>query len=354
VTGSKGEAPDRAGLRILLVDDDPAIARLVQQILLAHGFSPPAYVTSGADALAAAAQADVVLLDHQLPDGPGLDLLDALRAGGRPPAVVLVTAHGNESLAARALREGADDYLAKDQSFADLLPQVLERIRCSRAVRDALAAAERELLRTERIAAIGELTVTLHHEINNPLMAASAEVQLLLAGATEQTRQGLQAIKVALDRIRDIVRRVRDLRDAPSTEYLGALRMLDVTDGGVVREIRRGTAVLAVPDETVARVATLLLRTAGFTVVRATTPAELARATGAPNVTLVLLAGQGGRPGSDPLAGFRAPTDRRYRIIALATEPGGTVPSAEVDHVMMLPFDPGTFVGEILGVLEIS
>jgi len=40
--------------------------------------------------------------------------------------------------------------------------------------------------------------------------------------------------------------------------------------------------------------------------------------------------------------------------LAARDKPGGTVPSAEVDHVMMLPFDPGTFVGEILGVLEIS
>lgn len=354
MSGPKSEAPNRAGLRILLVDDDPAMARLVKEILRAHGFAPPTHVTTRAAALGAAAQADVVLLDQQLPDGPGIDLLDTLRTGARSPAVVLITAHGNESLAARALRQGADDYLAKDQSFSELLPQALERVRCSRAVRDALAAAEQELLRTERIAAIGELTVTLHHEINNPLMAASAEVELLIAGATDQTRQGLQAIKAALDRIRDIVRRIRDLGEAPSTGYLGALRMLDLTEGEVVREVHRGTAVLAVPDETVARVATLLLRTAGFTVVRATTLAELDRATGAPNVTLVLVAGQGGRPKADSLAGFRAPTDRRYRVIALATEQNGLVRSGEVDHVMMLPFDPGTFVGEILGALEIS
>src|SRR6185312_13279081 len=150
--------PERSGLRVLLVDDDPTMARLVQQILVAHGFSAPTHVTTGRDALASADAVDVMLLDQQLPDVAGLDLLETLRARAQPPAVILVTAHGNESLAARALRQGADDYLAKDQAFADLLPQVLERVRRNRAVHAALAAAERELLRTERLTAIGELT----------------------------------------------------------------------------------------------------------------------------------------------------------------------------------------------------
>ena len=97
----------------------------------------------------------------------------------------MITAHGNESLAAAALRLGAEDYLVKDASLAQLLPQVLERVRRIRAVREALAAAERDLVHAERLAAIGQLNVTLHHTINNPLMAASAEAELLLSDAAE-------------------------------------------------------------------------------------------------------------------------------------------------------------------------
>jgi DNA-binding response OmpR family regulator len=344
--------PERLGLRILLVDDDPTMARLVRQILLAHGFSAPAHVTTGRDALASADAADVVLLDQQLPDVTGLDLLEALRGRAQPPGIILVTAHGNESLAARALRQGADDYLAKDQAFADLLPQVLERVRRNRAVQAALAAAERELLRTERLTAIGELTVTLHHEINNPLMAASAEVELLLSTSGDQARPGLAAIKTSLDRIRDILRRIRDLREAPSTDYLSGLRMLDLSGGSAVRAVARGTAVLALPDETVARVAALLLRTAGFRVAHASTREELERAAGAVGVTLVLIGASGGHPGADSPGGFRPPAARHYRVVALASGAGSAAAATGVDHVMMLPFDPGTFVGEILGVLD--
>lgn len=352
MTGSGAGSPERARLRILLVDDDPSMARLVQQILQAHGFAAATHVTSGLAALAAAGETDVVVLDHQLPDVSGLEVLEALRGRAQPPSIVLVTAHGNESLAAKALRQGADDYLAKDSAFAELLPQVLERVRRNRALREALAAAERDVVRAERVAAVGELTVTLHHEINNPLMAASAEVELLLRGAPDpRSREAMEAIKIALDRIRDILRRISDLRDAPSTEYRAGIRMLDLAAGGGVREVYRGTAVLALPED-LARVATLLLRTAGFAVVRAATPQELDQAARSPQVTIVLVGAAGGAPAADPLAGFRPAPGRRYRLVALATGEASAAAVENSDHVMMLPFDPGTFVAEILAVLE--
>src|SRR5881397_849423 len=92
--------------RILLVDDDPDIARLVQHILATHGFQPAVQVTTGREAMASLDTIEIVLLDHQLPDTSGLDVLEAIKARPSPPAVVLVTAHGNESLAATALRRG--------------------------------------------------------------------------------------------------------------------------------------------------------------------------------------------------------------------------------------------------------
>ena len=184
--------------RILLVDDDPDIVRLVQHVLQTAGFGAAIQVSTGRAALTALAGMDIVLLDHQLPDTSGLEVLRAIRALPSPPAVILVTAHGNESLAAAALRLGADDYLAMDAALADLLPQILERVRRNRELRKALAAAEADLMRAERLAAIGEMTVTLHHEINNPLMAAFADVELLLAdpqAAADKRTPGLESIR---------------------------------------------------------------------------------------------------------------------------------------------------------------
>src|SRR5215203_3072888 len=110
--------------RVLLVDDDPDLCRLVQHVLQTHGYAPAQQVGTGREALGSLEDVDIVLLDQQLPDTSGLDVLDAIRNRPSPPAVVLVTAHGNESLVATALRRGADDYLAKDAALMELLPQI--------------------------------------------------------------------------------------------------------------------------------------------------------------------------------------------------------------------------------------
>ena len=338
--------------RILLVDDDPDIVRLVQHILKTHGLGPARQVGTGREALSALEGIDVVLLDHQLPDTSGLDVLDAIRARPTPPAVVLVTAHGNESLAATALRRGADDYLAKDAALADMLPQILERVRRNRELRKALAAAEQDLVLAERLAAIGEMTVTLHHEINNPLMAAFADVELLLGdldAAPEQRRQGLEDIRQALRRIRDIVQRIGGLREARSKDYLRGVRMLDLDrpERGIPA-VDRGAALVHVSDEDLARIVSLLLRGAGFQVQRLASIAEVQSRAGNIGVALVVLAGGASTPGAHALGGFRPNAERDYLVVALVGGDGGAALAAGADHVVSLPFDPGTFTAEIL------
>ena len=338
--------------RILLVDDDPDIVRLMQHVLKAHGLGPVRQVSTGREALTALEGIEVVLLDHQLPDTSGLDVLDAIRSQPAPPAVVMVTAHGNESLAATALRRGAEDYLAKDAALADMLPQILERVRRTRELRKALAAAEEDLVLAERLAAIGEMTVTLHHEINNPLMAAFADVELLLGdldASADQRRQGLEDIRQALKRIRDIVQRIGGLREARSKDYLRGVRMLDLdqTEQGSPA-VDRGAALLHVPDEDLARIVSLLLRGAGFQVQRVSTVAEVQARARQIGISLVVVAGGARTPGAYALGGFQPDAERDYLVVALVAGEGGAALAAGADHVVSLPFDPGTFTAEIL------
>jgi len=340
--------------RVLLVDDDPDLGRLVQHVLRAHGYEPAVQVPTGREALTSLAGIDIVLLDQQLPDTSGLDVLDTIRTRPAPPAVVLVTGHGNESLVAAALRRGADDYLAKDAALTELLPQILERVRRGRELRKALAAAEQDLVRAERLAAVGEMTVTLHHEINNPLMAAFADVELLLTNLSappEDLRQGLEDIRQALRRIRDIVQRIGKLREVRSKDYLRGVRMLDLERKD--REpslVQRGTALVHVPDEDLTRIVSLLLRGAGFQVERCRTVEELQQSANRLGVTVVVIAGGGSSPGAHPLGGFAGGPDRDYLLVALVAGDGAAAMGAGADHVVPLPFDPGTFTAEILAL----
>jgi DNA-binding response OmpR family regulator len=347
------ETVDR--LRVLLVDDDPSLARLVQHLLSAQGFGPTIHVTTGREALQALEDIDVVLLDHELPDASGLEILDAIRARPNPPAVVMITAHGNESLAATALRRGADDYLAKDPSLAELLPQILERVRRSRELRKALGAAERDLVRAERMGAVGEMTVTLHHEINNPLMAAFADVELLADPdlPEPQRRQALEGLRQALRRIRDIVRQIGDLRVVRSKTYVTGVQMVDLgEDESVTRPPERGAALVQVPEEDLARVVALLLRHAGFSVERLANAEELQRASGRLGVALVLVVGGSGAVGVHPLGGFTPDRGRGYRLVALVAGDGEAARTAGADVVIQLPFDPGSFTADMVAVVS--
>jgi DNA-binding response OmpR family regulator len=344
-----------AAPRVLIVDDDHTIARLMVHVVRSLGFGLATHVTTGREGLEAMDDADIVLLDHQLPDANGLDVLEAVRARPNPPAVIVITAHGNESLAAAALRLGADDYLAKDHSLLEMLPQVLERVRRNRELRKALAAAERDLVRAERLAAAGELTVTLHHNINNPLMSASADLELLLAEPdmpVARRQQTLRDIQAAMHRIRDLVRQIGDLRDVRTKAYLPGLRMVDLEAAGPAALVAsRGSALVLVAEEDLARVVVLLLRHAGFTVARCATVDDLRQATGRLGVSLVLVLGGTDAAGAHPLGGFDPPDDRAYRLVALVAGEATAARAAGADRVIELPFDPGSFTADMVALV---
>jgi DNA-binding response OmpR family regulator len=347
--------PDRATLRVLLVDDDEAMCQLVEATMRQNGFQAPTCVRTGHEALALVDDYDVVLLDHRLPDASGVELLPAFRARPHRPAVVVVTAYGNESLAATALRRGAEDYLIKDASLPALLPEVLERVRRVRALREALAAAERDFIHAERLAAIGQMNVTLHHNLNNPLMTAMAEAALLLElgdNLTTQQRESISAIKASLERIRDILHRVSTLRHDTTEQYLDGVSMIDLSRRTLPSAVQRGTALLWVPEEDIARVLGLLLKHAGFSVERVKTVGELSQAATQEEVRLVILEGAPTGGGIDPLNGFRPGEERGYTLVALVAGDGTAARTGGADLVVGLPFDPGTFTADVLAEMS--
>lgn len=337
-------------LRVLVVDDDPAIVRLLRAILDGAGVTRVSEVATAAGALARAGDADVVLLDHQLPDHDGVDVLRSLRDRPERPSIVMITAHGNEALAAESLRRGADDYLVKDGSLASLLPKVLDRVRRERALTSALHEAEAELVRAERRAVLGEMTVTLHHEINNPLMAAMAEADLLLQGPerlSDAQRGGLTEIRRALDRIRDIVKRIGSLNDARGTPYAGGLRMLSLESPAPPPGVARGAALVYLPDEALARVAALVVRQEGWSVRRCRTTSELAEEAEGNGASLVIFASTH----DSPDAGLRRDTGRHYRVVAFGAEDVATRDTG-ADLVVRVPFDPSAFARDLRVMVE--
>ena len=118
-------------MRILLLEDDPAIARTVAYALERDGLSVVhCLLVEVARRTLAAGGFDLAVLDIGLPDGSGLDLCRELRATGRLP-VILLSARGEEIDRVLGLELGADDYVAKPFSPRELLARVRALLRRS-------------------------------------------------------------------------------------------------------------------------------------------------------------------------------------------------------------------------------
>jgi DNA-binding response OmpR family regulator len=122
-----------SGMRILVVEDEDAIAEPLAEGLRREGFEVER-VATGAAALAAP-EPDLVLLDLRLPDVDGYAVCRGLRARGDVP-IIVVTAKGEEVDRVVGLELGADDYVVKPFGFRELVA----RIRAvSRRARDVSA-----------------------------------------------------------------------------------------------------------------------------------------------------------------------------------------------------------------------
>ena len=116
---------DPRRIRVLLVEDDVDHRLLLTRKLEDSGVDITA-VGTASDALAVLDGFDIVLLDYRLPDMSGLEAMDAIHERGGP-SVVMVTAMGSESVAVGAMRAGAIDYVVKDASYLEAIPEVVER-----------------------------------------------------------------------------------------------------------------------------------------------------------------------------------------------------------------------------------
>lgn len=106
-------------VRILLVDDNLDHVALATRALRQQATWKVDTVRLGEEALERAADEafDLVLLDYRLPDMSGLEVLRAMRAKGKEPAVILMTSQGSEEVAIQALQLGASAYVVKNTEF---------------------------------------------------------------------------------------------------------------------------------------------------------------------------------------------------------------------------------------------
>jgi len=148
VSGLRAEP---SGARLLVVDDEPSMVRTLRTNLRGHGFQVETAETAS-DAIASyeRRQPDLVVLDLNLPDGDGFEIVRRIRERSGTPIIVL-SARGGEHDKVNALDLGADDYMTKPFGIDELLARI----------RVALRHVARPGAGTERRIRSGDLVVDL-------------------------------------------------------------------------------------------------------------------------------------------------------------------------------------------------
>jgi signal transduction histidine kinase/FixJ family two-component response regulator len=149
---------------ILYIEDNLALAHLMQKRLVRLGHRVDIAVT-GAEGLSKLQDGnyDLIAIDQHLPDRKGIALLSELQQFEHTPPIIMVTGHGDESLAVEAMKLGASDYLVKDVAgkyldiFPSVLEQVLERDQLKREKKEALLALEQRNCHLTELNRIGQL-----------------------------------------------------------------------------------------------------------------------------------------------------------------------------------------------------
>src|SRR5437870_9331869 len=105
--------------RLLLVDDEPALLFTLSQLLKSRGLEP-VLARSGKEALAKLDGVDGVVTDYSMPEMDGVQLVQAVHERDESIPVVMLTAHGSERIAVRAMKSGAYEYVTKPFDIAEI------------------------------------------------------------------------------------------------------------------------------------------------------------------------------------------------------------------------------------------
>lgn len=213
---------------VLYVDDDPGLARLVQKAMERRGYDY-SHATSGEEGLALIRQGgiDVVVLDHYLPTGTGLDVLAEVAALEDRPTVVYVTGSAETDVAVAALKSGATDYVPKTMSeeFMELLltaiDHAIDRVRLNRAK----VKAERDMLEARERAEM--LLGEVNHRVANSLAMVAALVGLQANAVTDvEAKRALAETQARIHAIAGVHRHLYtndDVRSVQVADYVKSL-----------------------------------------------------------------------------------------------------------------------------------
>ncbi|WAC17889.1 ATP-binding protein [Luteolibacter sp. SL250] len=222
---SIGGRPSTARPLVLIADDEPDIRRFLRMQLEDVDVIEAA---DGAEAfqLAQQRQPQLALLDQMMPEMDGVEACRRIRENHttRSTAIIILTARADEQTKLNALQAGANDFLTKPFSTAELSLRLSNQLAMARIRRELLdlntelqSAIEQikenevAMVRNEKLSSLGRMSAGIIHEINNPLNYATAGLHALATFTRSLPDKDQEDFEDILKDIREGVERVSQI-----------------------------------------------------------------------------------------------------------------------------------------------
>jgi DNA-binding response OmpR family regulator len=210
--------------KVLVVDDNRDTVRIIRDSLEGAGFGViSAYDGREALELVRREAPDLVILDLMMPKMSGYEVCNEIRKDPKTKEliVLMLTARSDIDAKIQGIEGGANDYLVKPVEPREVVSRVRRFL--------ATEGAYQEKVLLERIEAIGQIGLTVRHEINNPLAVICGQAQLLLQrkDLSDEIRSKIKIIYEMGLRISEIIKQLDQVQDK-TREYIRGEKMIDI------------------------------------------------------------------------------------------------------------------------------